>query len=274
VSEDEVVISPARGIELTVGQRLRTTVPLVATWTLRDLRVRYRQSLLGSAWSLVQPLTILVTYGWVLTAVLDVRREEVPYLTFAWAGMVPFTFFSQALGQGVGSIQQSGPIISRLYFPREVLPLSVVGGALADLAIMTATLVAASWIQVATPDVHLLGLVLVYAVLVAWTSAITLVAAAVTVFRRDLNFAVPLALRVLFIGTPVMYPASLIAESAPWLNRINPLTVVIEGTRTCLYRGAWPDLTLLGAHAAAGCALLAGAFVLLRRLEPRMTDHV
>lgn len=271
--EDLVVISPHRGIELSFTDRFRVTVPLVRAWTARDLRVRYRQSVLRSAWSLVQPLIILVTYGWVLTTVLDVQSEDAPYLTFAWAGIVPFTFFSQALGSGVGSIQQSGPVISRLAFPREVLPLAVVGGALVDLGIMLVTLIATSWIQVAPPTIHLVGLLPVLVVLVLWTTAITVAAASVTVFRRDLNFAIPLVLRVLFIATPVMYAASLIAVHGQWLVDANPLAVVIEGTRDVVYRAVWPDWELLGVHMAVGGVLLVGAFLLLRSLEPRMTDH-
>ncbi len=274
MSNEQVVISPGRGIEHTFRERVRVTWPLAITWTARDLRVRYRQSLFRSGWSLIQPLTILVTYGWVLTTVLDVQTEEVAYLTFAWAGIVPFTFFSQALGQGVGSIQQAGPIISRLYFPREVLPLAVIGGALVDLAIMTVTLIIASWVQAGPPTIHLLGLVPVFGVLLVWTVAITVASAALTVFRRDLNFAVPLVLRVLFIGTPVMYPAALVAATAGWLVRLNPLAVVVEGTRDAVYRQAWPDVSLLAGHVLVGSVLLVAAFVLLRRLEPRMSDFV
>ena len=272
VASDEVIISPSRGIEQTFGQRIRTTIPLAFTWTARDLRVRYRQSILRSGWSLLQPLAILITYGWVLTAVLDVTSADAPYLTFAWAGIVPFTFFSQGLGQGVGSIQQAGPIISRIYFPREVLPLSVLGGAAVDLAIMTATLIAVAWFQVGPPTMHLIALVPVYLMLFLWTAAITISAAALTVYRRDLNFAVPLFLRVLFIATPVMYPAALIENVAPWLVALNPIAVVIEATRDVIYRGEWPNMALLGAHLTVGAVVLAATFVLFRRLEPRMSD--
>lgn len=272
MSDRDVVITPRRGIERTFRGRVAETYPLVVTWTARDLRVRYRQSLLRSGWSLLQPVMILATYGWVLTAVLGVRHEEVGYLAFAWAGIVPFTFFSQALGLGVGSIQQAAPIISRLAFPREVLPLAVVGGALVDLLIMTVTLVVVAWVQVGPPTVHLLGLLPVFAVLVLWTTAMTVGAAAVTVFRRDLNFAVPLALRVWFIVTPVMYPAALISAQIGWAAQLNPLTVVVEGTRDAVYRGSWPDPIPLGAQALAATVALVVAFTLFRRLEPRMSD--
>lgn len=271
---DEVVISPGRGLEMGFSERLRSTWPLVLAWTRRDLRARYRQSVLRSWWSFIQPVTILVIYGTVFTAVLDVTVEEAPYLVFAWAGIVPYTFFSSSLGQGVGSIQQAGPVISRMAFPRDVIPLSVVAGSCVDLLIMTVVLVVLAWVQVGPPTVHLLGLVPVGVVLCCWTVAVTVATAGITVFRRDLRFAVPLALQVLFIVTPVMYPASLIADWAAWVNVVNPLTVVIEGTRDAVYRGVWPDPAALGAQFLASLVALAGSFALFRRLEPRMSDFV
>ncbi|MFZ4434710.1 MAG: ABC transporter permease [Microthrixaceae bacterium] len=274
VPDDEVVISADRGLEIPLSERLRSTWPLVVAWTRRDLRARYRQSVLRSWWSFIQPVTILVIYGTVFTAVLDVTVEEAPYLVFAWAGIVPFTFFSSSLGQGVGSIQQAGPIISRMAFPRDVIPLSVVTGAAVDLLIMTGVLVALAWVQVGPPSIHLLGLIPVGVVLVCWTTAVTVATAAITVFRRDLRFAVPLALQVIFIVTPVMYPASLIADWAGWVNVVNPLTVVIEGTRDATYRSEWPDPLVLGAQFLGALLALALAFRLFRRLEPRMSDHV
>lgn len=270
--KDQILISPERGIERPLGERIRTVASLTVTWTRRDLRVRYRQSVLRSSWSLLQPLTILATYGLVLTAVLDVRSDDAPYLTFAWSGLILYTFFSQALSLGVGSIQQASSIISRVYFPREVLPLSVIGGALIDLAIMLVTLVVLVWVQVGPPPVQIVALPLVLVMLVAWTVAATLFAATLTTFRRDLNFAVPLFLRVLFIVTPVMYPASLIDQISPVLVDVNPLAVAIESARDVVYRGVWPDWPLLGLQLGAALVVLAVVYRMFLRLEPRMAD--
>jgi lipopolysaccharide transport system permease protein len=268
-----VTISPRRGVEQTLRHRLAILFPLLWLWTLRDLRTRYRQSVLQGGWGLVQPVLLLLTYGWVFTAVLDIGPEAgVPYLSFAWAGLGPFMFFAQSLGQGVGSIQQAAPLISRVWFPREVLPLAVVGSASVDFLVMAAVLVGITWVQVGPPSIHLLGLVPVYAMLALWTVGLALVSASVTVYRRDLNHAMPLALRLLFIVTPVMYSADLIEAQVPGFTAVNPLAVAIEGTRDVAYRDAWPDWTLLGAQALAGLVVALLAFVVFRRLEPRMGD--
>jgi lipopolysaccharide transport system permease protein len=268
VTEPFVRISPERGVDVPIGNRLRAVSNLWRTWVRRELRVRYRQSLLRASWSLIQPVTILLTYGLVLTRVLNVTSEDAPYLTFAWAGIAVFTFVQQGLGQGVGCIQQAGPLLSRVYFPREVIPLSVIGTAAVDLGLMTAILVIVSWIQVGPPTIHLIGIVPVYLVLALWVSGLTMGVAAVTVFRRDLNHAMPLLLRALFILSPVMYPVAMLPGPA----MMNPVAAVIEGTRDVVYRGSWPAPEVLGPHLLVGAALTAAGWTLLRRLEPRMGD--
>lgn len=271
---DRVIITPRAGIRQSLTKRLVDEWPLLRLWTAREFRTRYRQSWLRAGWSVVQPVVLLITYGWVLVQVLDVGESEVPYLTFAWAGLVPFTFMSQCLGQGVGSIQYAGHVISKVYFPREILPLSVVGAACVDLAITTAILVVAAWVQVGPPTVHLIALVMVNLVLVSWTAALTVLAATATVFRRDLGHAMPLILRVLFIVSPVMYPVTLLEERVPALTALNPLTVVIEATRDVATRNTWPAWGPLLGHLVAGSILLAAALLLVRRVESKMPDRV
>lgn len=273
-SSTVVTIEAGRGLRQSQTDRLRMLLPLLLVWTRRDLRVRYRQSVLSAAWGLIQPITLLVIYGWVVVRVLDAGQTELPYLSFAWAGIAPFTFLSQALGHGVGSIQTSGSLISRVYFPREVLPFSVVMASLVDLGVMTLILFIVGWIQVGPPGPEVIGLLLVNAVLVIWAAALTLVTSAATVFRRDLNYAVPLLLRVLFIISPVVYAADFIKERAYVLWAANPLAIVIEGTRDTVLLGQWPDMRLTSIHLVVGSLLFLAGYGIFRRIEPRMGDYV
>ena len=269
-----VTIVPGRGLVQSSSQRLSMLLPLLWVWTRRELRIRYRQSILSVGWGLIQPVTLLVIYGWVVVRVLEVGQTDLPYLSFAWAGIVPFTFLSQALSEGVGSIQTSGALISRVYFPREVLPFSVVLASLADLAVMTVLLLVVAWAQLGAPAIALVGLLAVDLLLIVWALALTLLTSTATVFRRDLNYAVPLLLRVLFIVSPVVYSADFIRDRAYWIWAANPLAVVIEGTRDTVLLGRWPDWGLLGAHLGGGTALLVVAYAIFRRIEPRMGDYV
>lgn len=269
---DWIVITPSGGVRQPLWRRLQAEWPLLRLWTGRELRSRYRQSWLQAGWSVIQPAMILLTYGVVLVGVLQVTGDDIPYLTFAWAGLVPFGFVQQALGQGVGSIQYSASIISKVYFPREVLPLSVVGAGLFDLAVTSVILVGLSWLQVRPPGLASIALVPAYAVLIIWVAGLTVLAATANAFRRDLNLAMPLILRSLFILTPIMYSTSLYSDRLAQLNQLNPFAVVIEVVRDGLVRDRWPNMLPLAVHGLIGIVVLWFSLVVCRRLEHDMSD--
>ncbi len=270
---DEVVITP-RGIQQGYRTRLRATVPLVRLWVERDLRARYRHSGLRSAWTIVQPVALLLTYGWVFTAVLDVPQEDVPYLSFAWAGLVGYNFVAQALGIGVGSILDAGGIVQKAYFPREVLPFAVVGVAAFDLLITFAILLVLAWLQIGPPSIHVLGAILGLGVLVLWVAATTVFVATLAVRFRDLRHAMPLVLRVIFILTPVMYSAELLGDTGSLLLTANPLAVSIDAIRQGVLNHVWPPLWPLLIQVAAGCALLVASVPTVKTAERLISDRL
>lgn len=269
---DWVTLSRTRGVNQSLVARMRVMWPLLRMWTGRELRARYRQSILSVGWSLVQPVVLLVTYGIVLTAVLDIRQEELPYLSFAWSGLVVFNFMQQSSSQGVGSIEDAGPIISRVYFPREVLPLAFVLTAAVDLMIATAVLIVVVAIQLHRVPLQLVALPVVYAILIALAAAFTTIAATASAYRRDVRHAMPLLLRALFIVSPVMYPVALINKFAPALATVNPMTVLIEATRDVAVRGRWPDWGLLGTHGLVAAVLCVIALLVVRRSDRTISD--
>lgn len=254
-------------------QRVRLAWPLLVAWTVRALKARYRQSWLSALWSLVQPAALLVTYGWVFTTILNVRTGDIPFLSFAWSGLCVFSFAQHCLGAGVSVFTDSAHLISKTYFPREVLPLSVVGVGLADLGVSVAILVGVGWVQTGPPGIHALGALASLGVLVLVVSGVTLCASAVSVARRDLQHAMPLLLRVLFILTPVFYPLSALTTAQRRGLQINPLTVVVEGVRDGLLRDRWPDASLLAIHATAGAVLVVIGLYAVRRAERLMADR-
>lgn len=271
---DLVTITPTRGVDDSVRSRLRSARPLLRLWIGRDLRARYRHSTLRASWSIVQPLALLLTYGWVFVFVLDVPQEDIPYLSFAWAGLAVFGLVQQALGAGTGSIVDSAGVVSKVYFPREVIPLSVVGVAVVDLATTLGILVVLAWVQIGPPSIHLVGAILPLAMITVWVAAVTTLAATGNVFRRDVRQVMPLVLRVLFIVSPVMYSASSFGPVMARVSELNPIAVAIEGVRDTVLREQWPDLLPLAAHLVAAGALLALSLVLVGRVERTMADHV
>lgn len=242
--------------------------------TPRELRVRYRQSLLDAAWALVSPVVILIVYGIVLTQAFDVGGGCAPYLSSAWTGLVLWTFFATTVGTAVHSLITSANLITKVYFPRESLPLSMAGASMVDLGIGLATLAVLLPVQGVRPGWPAVASVLPILVVVVWAAAIGVLVAVVAAFVRDVPHAVQLGLRVGFFATPVMYEASVLPAGLAWAAEVNPVAVAITELRASLLCGQWPDYGLLGAHLAAGLALLGLAVAYTARVERRITDVV
>ena len=270
----EVVITSEGLQQRSVVARLRTTSSLLRLWIVRDLRARYRFSSLRASWSVIQPVVLLATYGWVFTAVLDVGEEQVPYLSFAWAGLVVYSYAAQCLGAGVGSLLDAGFVVSKVYFPREVVPLAVVGVATVDLAITGTILLVLSWVQIGPPTIHVLGALLALVMMVVLMAATTTIVAALAVSLRDVRHVMPLVVRVLFIITPVMYSIELIEVHGSWLGTLNPLTVAMEAVRDGALRHRWPAFAPLLGYLSASIALCYVAIRFVWRAERSMTDRL
>ena len=257
-----------------LGERAIWDYELVKVLTPRELRVRYRQSLLDIAWALISPVAILIVYGLVLTQSFDVTSACGPYLSNAWAGLVIWTFFSTALGTAAYSLISSADLVTKLYFPREALPLSMVGASLADLGIGLVTV----FLVVLVQGVHLTWTT-VYAVfplvvVVIWTAAISVFVGVVAAFVRDVPHAVQLFLRVGFFITPVMYDESFLPPALAWSAAVNPVAAAITGFREAVLCGQRPDLVILGIHLLTGSAALFATVLYTRSVERRMTDVV
>ncbi len=257
-----------------MASRASRSWPLLTTMVRRELRVRYRQALLEMAWSLVTPVVVLAVYGVVLTQFFGVGGDGVPYLSMVWIGMVAWTMFSTAVGSGVHSIVGNADLVSKVYFPREVLPLSVVGASLFDLCIGVAVLVPLLAVQVRAVSMTAFAVVPVGLVLLVWTAAVTVLVAVVAVFVRDLVHATRLLLQVGFFATPVMYSQRDLPSSFQTLHDANPLAVCIDAWRDALLHQQWPDWRLLGLHGLAGVLLFAGSIAYTRRVEDRMVDVI
>jgi len=223
-------------------------------------------------WTVVQPVFILVLYGFVFTRILGITGEGLPYLSMAWAGVTCWQFASQATqGASWSFIEQAGTV-SKVWFPRAVVPLTSVAASAADLAIGLALLGVVARLQGITPGRTVAAVPLVLAVLVVWTVGLALLVAPLTVYIRDLTAAVPLVLRAGFLATPVMYSAASIPDEYQWIASVNPFAVVITGLRDAVLEGVWPDWTLLGLQLAAGVVVLGAGAWYLRRVSNRLVD--
>ncbi len=247
---------------------------LVGFLIWRDIKVRYKQTVLGATWAIIQPLMTMVVFSLFFGKLAKMPSDSIPYPIFSFAGLVPWTFFANGLAQASNSLISSANLIRKVYFPRLVVPIATVMAGIVDFALAF---------------VVLLGMMVWYGIMptgnVIWLPAFLLLAlvtalgvglwlAALTVQYRDVRYALPFLTQFWLFATPIVYPSHLLAE--PWrtVYGLNPMVGVVEGFRWALLGTAEAPGPLVGVSAlAAGLILVSGAFY-FRRLEKTFADQV
>lgn len=252
--------------------RTRRTAQLLRALVPRELRLRYRQSVLDIAWAVITPMVTLGVYGLVLTQSFSVQGGCAPYVTSAWTGMVLWVFFAGAVGSGVVSYVSSADLISKVYFPREALPLSVTGAALADLGVGVGTVLIVMAVQGVRPGWHAALAVFPLLLIVLWSATLSVLTAALAAFVRDFVHAVNLLIRVGFFAVPVLYEADYLPRQLAWTARVNPISVAITETRNTLLCNTGLSTRLLGVHLLVGVLALVGSIAYTRSVESRFVD--
>lgn len=245
-------------------------------WSLavRDIKVRYRQTLLGVAWAVVQPLAFMVTFTIVFAKFGKVEADGAPYPLFSYTALVAWTFFATGLTLSVNSIAANIKLVQKVYFPREVLPIGVIIGCVVDFCIAASLVV---WFMVrygVPPSPHLVWLPWLIGLEIALLIGISLVTSALNVFFRDIKFIVPLIAQLWMFATPVIYPSTMIPERWRGWLMLNPMAVIIENLRqVVVYRQA-PDVAALLAATGGIAALTLAAYAFFKRVEPKFADLI
>jgi lipopolysaccharide transport system permease protein len=252
---------------------------LVLTFAERDLRVRYKQTILGAFWAVIQPVLLMVIFSVVFGRIARVGSEGVPYAIFAYSALVPWQFFSAAVSYGTTSLVVNGAIVRKIYFPREIIPLASVLGSGTDFATSSVILLGMLLAFGSFPRLTWVAYPLLLVVLAIHAIAITLVVAAGTVYFRDVRYVVPTALQVVLYATPVAYPLSRAVEALPegWRAAypyLNPLVPILDGFRRTLVHGRWPLWAPLGVSTAIGIVALFLAYRWYKRLDATFPDVI
>lgn len=217
-------------------------------WVWRSIKVRYAQSALGIGWAVIQPLFFMLVFTVVFGNLAKVSSDGVPYAIFSFTALVPWTFFSNSLTESTGSLIQNANMISKIYFPRLILPLATVIAKLVDFAIaLLLMFVLMAWFR-QVPNVGILVLPLLIALMVISSAAIGILLTALAIQYRDIKYGINFLAQLLMYAAPVVYPASLIPEKYLYLYAINPMVGIIEGFRSALLgtrEMPW-DLILIG----------------------------
>jgi len=232
---------------------------LLRTWSIREIKIRYKQSLLGGGWAILQPLSVALIFSIIFSLFVNISTAGAPHLIFYYAALFPWTFFSNSVTTGSGSIIANMHLVTKIYFPREIMPLSGIFAALFDFIIagLVYGLLAYFYRISVGASIILLPLLLVIQLLL--TSGIVLILAALNVFYRDIRFVVPLGLQIYMYSVPLIYPVSAVPESLRPFYMLNPMASIINAYRAILVYGGWPDFNyLLLAFVTSTLIFLAG----------------
>jgi len=273
-----VVIEPSRGwahLGLRDVWRYRELL-FFLVW--RDVKVRYKQTALGVLWVLLQPLLSMIVFSVLFGGLLKVPSGETPYPLFAFAALLPWNYFAGSFTRASNSLIASSHLITKVYFPRLIIPMSGVLSGLVDFAVAFAVLVGLLLFYRVplTPAAALLPALIALAMLTALGFGLWL--SALNVRYRDVQYLVPYLVQIGMYLTPVVYGSNLIPERFRWLLNLNPMTGVVEGFRWALLGpeavGDYLSLPLLAVSIAIALAVLISGAIFFRRTERTFADVI
>jgi lipopolysaccharide transport system permease protein len=272
---ETIRLEPTRGFSRVLAPReLWRYRELAAQIALRDITVRYRQTALGAAWAVLQPVGFMIVFTLFFGHLAGISSNGLPYALFSLAALVPWTFFANAMLLGSESLVSNSALVSKIYFPRIFIPAGVVAAGFVDLAISLVILFAVVLIWGFTPGLGVLVLPLLVVVAAAAALGISSALSAVNVRYRDVRYVIPFAIQIWLFATPVAYPSSLIDQ--PWrtISAINPMVGVVEGFRWGALGTGDAPWELIAVSAVSALVLLVAGLAYFDRVERGFADYI
>jgi len=268
----QTVVRPQKGWKLIDLKELREYKDLFYFLVWRDIKVRYAQSVLGVGWAVIQPVFTMIVFTIVFGKLAKISSDGVPYAIFSFTALVPWTYFSTALTGASGSLIAGSGMLTKVYFPRIIIPMTPVLGKLVDFGIALLLLFGMMvWFKT-MPTIWAMTLPLLIVLMMLTAAGLGMWLTALSIQYRDIKYGMSFAVRLLMYAAPVVYPASLIPDKYRLLYGLNPMAGVIEGFRSALL-GTRPmpwDLIIVGSITAIVIAI-SGAFY-FRRMERIFAD--
>jgi lipopolysaccharide transport system permease protein len=247
---------------------------LIWTLSVHRIKVRYKQSVLGVFWAILQPLSVMLIFTFIFSLIARMPSDGAPYALFAYAALLPWNYFSGGVANGTNSLASHAQFVTKVYFPREILPITYVVAALFDFAVASTLLVGLMMYYRVLPTLNALYALPIILVLTCFSLAMSFLFSATQVRFRDIGVAVPLLLQVWLFATPVIYPLSAVPERWRSLYVLNPMVGIIESFRQVIIMGTPPDTNSLMISAVISFILLFGSYVYFKLVEATMADFV
>jgi lipopolysaccharide transport system permease protein len=247
---------------------------LLYTLSVHRIKVRYKQSLLGGMWAIIQPVSLMLMFTFIFSFVARIPSEGAPYAIFAYTALLPWNYFSTSVSNATGSLVSHAQFVTKVYFPREILPATYVIASLFDLIVASTVLVGLMAYYRVPLTLNVLYVAPIVLIITSFALAISLFLSATQVRFRDIGVAVPLLLQLWLFATPVIYPLSAVPSRFRSVYNLNPMVAVIESFRQVLLRGAPPDFRSLTIAAILSVVLLFLSYVYFKHFETTMADII
>jgi lipopolysaccharide transport system permease protein len=269
-----VEIQPTRGLLALDLRELWRYRELLFFLVWRDVKVRYKQTVLGATWAILQPVATMVIFTIIFGRFAGIPSDGVPYPIFAYCGLLPWTYFAGALTQSSGSVVGQSALVTKVFFPRLLIPLSAVLVPLVDAVLASTVLVGLmAWYGIWPGAAFLLAPCFLLLALVA-AFGVGLWLSALSVRYRDVPFVIPFLIQFWLFASPVIYPVSVVPEAWRWVLSLNPMVGVIDGMRWALLDRDPPDVAVVATSIGAALVLLVSGLVFFRRFERRFADVI
>lgn len=239
---------------------------------LRDIKAKYKQSVLGVSWAILQPLSLMLVFTVVFSFFARLPSDGVPYALFSYCALLPWQFFAGVLSRGVGSLLSNQVLVQKVYFPREIIPVAIVLAAVVDFIIGCGLFLGLLWYYKVQWTIETLLVFPVFLIQVIFVVGLVLILSPLNVFYRDIGLVIPLVVQIWMFATPIIYPLSLVPQ---WLRpyyALNPMAGIIDAYRKLLLHGESPDYTYLVVAAAVSCVILVGGLLYFKRVEFELAD--
>lgn len=278
LGNDNIYISTSK---VTIGQRLRELLKyrnLIWTLAWRDIRVRYKQSLIGIAWAMFIPVSMMLLFSFVFTKVVSVKTD-IPYPIFVYCGLLPWQFFSSATTAATNSLVANRSLVTKIYFPAEVFPLSSIVASFVDFLAGTLVLVGlmvyftlhsssiiVSW--------TVFFVILVILVQLLFTAGISFLLAVGNLFFRDVRYLYSVMITLWMFASSVLYPMKIHNQKLQTILNLNPMTPILDAYRDVLLRGAQPHWNAFGYAAMVSLILFVSSWVVFYRMQYKFAEKV
>ena len=267
-------ISPPTGLPTPNFRELYEYRELLYFLVWRDIKVRYKQTVLGAAWAIIQPFTTMIVFSLFFGELAGLPSEGVPYPIFSYAALVPWTFFANGLTGSANSLVGSSHLITKVYFPRLVIPISTVLSGIPDFLLAFLVLLGMMLFFGIAPTYNIVWLPLLLALAFVTAIGFGLWLSAINVQYRDVRYVVPFLIQLWLFATPIVYPSSLVPEPLRLIYALNPMVGVVEGFRWALLGIDTAPGVMVGISAIVALTILATGVLYFRRMEDTFADVV